>query len=226
MDSVNIQAVVEQQLAVVEQPLAAVEEQVDTELDRLSKLDDDDLSAIRQKRMDEMKKIQEQKREWELAGHGEYTELSNEKEFFDACKRSLRVVCHLYSDAFFRCKIVDKHFALLAPKHMETKFVKMNADKAPFVTKRLNIRVLPTIVLILDGITIDYIRGFADLGNTDEFTTEILEARLAKSQLVTGVETKPIAGKITKTTIKPKTTSTIRDGGKKTNKEESDEDDW
>jgi len=42
--------------------------------------------------------------------------------------------------SFLRCKIVDKHLALLAPKHMETKFCKINAEKCPFLTDRLKIR--------------------------------------------------------------------------------------
>jgi len=208
--------------AIVEKQLAAVEEHVDAELDRLTKVDEDELSLLRQKRMDEMKKVQQQKKEWEAAGHGEYTEVSEEKEFFNICKRSKRVVCHFYSDSFFRCKIVDKHLALLAPKHLETKFFKINADKAPFITKRLNIRVLPTIALFMDGMTIDYIRGFADLGNTDEFATEVLEARLAKSDLVTGVESKVGA----RAAAKPKTTSVIRDGAVKSKLADDSDDDW
>jgi len=208
--------------AIVENQLAAVEQHVDAELDRLNNLDEDGLTAIRQKRMEEMKKLQQQKRDWEAAGHGEYTEISDEKEFFNACKRSLRVVCHFYDDNFFRCKIVDKHLALLAPKHLETKFCKIDANKSPFVTKRLNIRVLPTIVLILDGITIDYIRGFEDLGGADEFATEVLEMRLAQSDLVTGVETK--SGPKAKAVAKAKPPTIIRDGGIK-NQDDSD-DDW
>jgi len=220
METSNLRAIVENQLA---NQLAAVEEHVDAELERLSKLDDDDLTVIRQKRMDEMKKLQQQKKDWETAGHGEYTEIPDEKEFFNACKRSLRVVCHFYSDSFFRCKIVDKHFALLAPKHTETKFCKIDANKAPFLTKRLNIRVLPTIALILDGITIDYIRGFDDLGGSDEFATEILEQRLAQSCLVTGVESKAAAA--ARATAKPPTI--IRGGDAKShNKVDSDDEDW
>jgi len=208
--------------SIVENQLAAVEEHVDAELDRLSKLDDDDLATIRQKRLEEMKKKQEQKKAWEIAGHGEYTEIPDEKEFFNTCKReeNLRIVCHFYSDAFFRCKIIDKHLDILAKKHIETKFCKINAEKAPFLTKRLNIRVLPTIALILDGITIDYIRGFDDLGGIDEFATEVLEARLAKSCLVTGVEAKIAAT----TQPKPKPPTIIRDGG--INSKDDSDDDW
>lgn len=67
-------------------------------------------------------------------GHGEYTELYDEKEFFETTKKSENVVCHFYRDQFMRCKIVDKHLQILARKHIETKFCKINVEKAPFLT--------------------------------------------------------------------------------------------
>ena len=69
-----------------------------------------------------------------MQGHGEYTEIAEEKEFFELAKKSKNFVCHFYRDEFFRCKIVDKHLRLLAQKHMETKFCKINAEKCPFLT--------------------------------------------------------------------------------------------
>ena len=54
---------------------------------------------------------------------------------------------------------MDKHLAILAPKHVETKFCKINALKCPFLTDRLKIRVIPTMAVIKDGITKDYIIG-------------------------------------------------------------------
>ena len=47
-----------------------------------------------------------------------------------------------------RCKIFDKHLKILAHKHPETKFAKINAEKCPFLTDRLKIRVIPTLALI------------------------------------------------------------------------------
>lgn len=49
----------------------------------------------------------------------------------------------------------------------------------PFLATRLKIRVIPTIVVIIDAKTVDYIRGFDDLGGKDEFRTETLEWRLS-----------------------------------------------
>lgn len=84
----------------------------------------------------------------------------------------------------YRCKILDKHLAILAKKHIETKFIKLNVEKAPFLTERLRIKVIPTMALVLDGKTKDFVVGFTDLGNTDEFSTEMLEWRLGCANIV------------------------------------------
>lgn len=113
-------------------------------------------------------------------GHGEYEDLAGEKELFDITKKSERIICHFYRDSTMRCKIVDKHLEILARKHIEAKFVKLNVDRAPFITERLHIKILPTIALLIDNIVKDRIVGFSDLGNHDDFSTEILEWRLGR----------------------------------------------
>lgn len=73
----------------------------------------------------------------------------------------------------------------MAKKHLETKFIKLNVEKAPFLTERLRIKVIPTLALVKDGKTKDYVVGFTDLGNTDDFSTEMLEWRLGCSDIIT-----------------------------------------
>ena len=90
-----MQSIMEAQLL---QAAQAVEAQVDSELHRLENLGEDDLEALRRKRLENMKKMNEQKKEWLTQGHGKYEELKEEKEFFDTCKKSNKVVCHFYRD--------------------------------------------------------------------------------------------------------------------------------
>ena len=99
-------------------------------------------------------------------------------------KKSENVVVHFYRDETFRCKILDKHLNILAAKHVETKICKINAEKCPFLTSRLSIKVIPTMAVIKDGITKDYIVGFTELGNTDEFSTEMLEWKLGCADVI------------------------------------------
>lgn len=172
---------VEQQLIAATQ---IIENQLDNEIERLDNMDSNDLDAIRRDRLAAMKKRQEKRQEWISNGHGEYTELYDEKEFFETTKKSENVVCHFYRDQFVRCKLVDKHLNILAKNHIETKFCKINAEKAPFLTERLKIRILPTISLVKKGKTRDYIVGFSDLGNTDDFSTETMEWRIARADVI------------------------------------------
>lgn len=67
---------------------------------------------------------------------------------------------------------------------MECKFVKINAERSQFLTERLRIKTIPTIALIRENKPIDYIVGFTDLGNVDDFETEMLEWRIARTSII------------------------------------------
>uniref|UniRef100_A0A131XCH8 Thioredoxin domain-containing protein 9 n=1 Tax=Hyalomma excavatum TaxID=257692 RepID=A0A131XCH8_9ACAR len=179
--AVNIQAAVARNVL---EASKVIEEQIDAEIEKLDKLADEDLEGLRQKRLDAMKKYEKKKREWLEKGHGEYTELASEPEFFEACKSSEDVVVHFFRESTFRCKIVDKHLAILAKKHVETRFCKISVDRAPFLCDRMKIRVLPTIVLFKDFKSKDFIIGFDDLGGVDDFSTEMLEWRIARAHVI------------------------------------------
>jgi hypothetical protein len=171
-----MQAQLEQQILNVAQ---TVEDQLDAQAKALDDLDDDGLEKLREKRMQQMRKANEQKAEWRRLGHGQYQELTNEKEFFEAAKASEWMLCHFYRGATKRCEIVDKHLGLLAPKHIEARCCRINAEKSPFLVEKLLVVVLPTIALVHKGKVIDYIVGFDDLGGHDDFPTEVLEWRIA-----------------------------------------------
>merc|ERR1712150_441083 len=83
-----------------------------------------------------------------------------------------------------RCKIVDKHLTELCKKHFEARFIRLNAEKAPFLTERLKIKVMPTILLVKDTNVCDRIIGFDDLGGSDNFPTSLLEWRIAQNKII------------------------------------------
>ena len=113
-------------------------------------------------------------------GHGTYEEIGSQSDFFEANKKSPRCVVHFYRPTTLRCQIVDKHLAILAGKHVETRFVKINAEKAPFLCENLNIYMMPTILCSVDNSACGRVEGFDALGSTDDFTTEQLEYVLGK----------------------------------------------
>lgn len=102
---------------------------------------------------------------------------------------------------------------ILAPKHFDTRFIKINVENAPFLVTKLNVKVLPCVLAFKDGITVDRIIGFEGLGFTqDDFTTKDLETRLLTSGVIqrakTMAETASKLDRLKRTAI------------------ESDDDDW
>ncbi|GLT47350.1 hypothetical protein SLA2020_210530 [Shorea laevis] len=180
MENPKVQEIVEKQVLTVAK---AVEDKIDEEIAALDRLDHDDLEALRERRLQQMKKMAEKRSRWIALGHGEYSEIASEKDFFSVVKASERVVCHFYRENW-PCKVMDKHLGILAKQHIETRFVKLHAEKSPFLAERLKIMVLPTLALIKNAKVDDYLVGFDELGGTDEFSTEELEERLAKAQVI------------------------------------------
>ena len=135
---------------------------------------------IRERRLQNMKNVYQEKQENLIKGHGQYTEIT-EEQFLPNVTGSKFVICHYYHQDFERCKIVDMHLRKIAAQHKEAKFVFLNAEKAPFFIKKLQVQVLPTIICFIDGIAVDRVVGFEDMGNKDDFPTMALTRRLIKT---------------------------------------------
>ena len=101
-------------------------------------------------------------------------------DFLPQVTKTQYVVCAFFHKDFERCKIIDMHLQKIAPQHTETRFIKLDAEKAPFFVEKLQIQVLPTLVCFEDGIAIDRIVGFDELGGEDDFPTMTLIRRLVK----------------------------------------------
>ncbi|GMP27352.1 hypothetical protein CsSME_00003387 [Camellia sinensis var. sinensis] len=79
---------------------------------------------------------------------------------------------------------MDKHLKSLAPKHIDCKFVKLDAENAPFFVSKLAIKTLPCVILFRNGIAVDRLVGFQDLGGKDDFTTKALQNLLIKKGII------------------------------------------
>lgn len=70
-------------------------------------------------------------------------------------------------------QVVDKHLNILAKQHIETRFVKIQAEKSPFLAEKLKIVVLPTLALIkkakVDDYVVCYMEGYKNLINSRIF---------------------------------------------------------
>merc|ERR1719281_564811 len=154
------------------------EDQLDEEIRQLDSLKIDDLEELRRKRLEQMKATHSLKQKKLAAGHGQY-DMIEERDFFDCAKKSDRMVVHFWRESAWRCEIMDKHLRQLAQKHWGTRFVKINAEKAPYLAEKLHIWCLPSLVLCKEGKTDHTIVGFSEFASGDEVTTEELEATLA-----------------------------------------------
>lgn len=115
---------------------------------------------------------------------GEFLEVT-EEEFFHIVTKNTFAVCHFNHKDFNRCKIAEHHLRKVAHDHPECKFLQIDVVKSPFLVEKLLVVVLPTICMFKDGVKIDEINGFDDLGGKDEFETVALTRRLAMSKVIT-----------------------------------------
>ncbi|XP_010277141.1 PREDICTED: thioredoxin domain-containing protein 9 homolog isoform X1 [Nelumbo nucifera] len=104
MDNPKVQEILEKQVLTVAK---AVEDKLDEEISALDRLDLDDLEALRERRLQQMKKMAEKRSRWISLGHGDYSEIPSEKDFFAVVKASERVVCHFYRDNW-PCKFMGE----------------------------------------------------------------------------------------------------------------------
>jgi thioredoxin-like negative regulator of GroEL len=123
---------------------------------------DEVLRKLKEKRMSEfehMKDENERKKKRDLEGYGEYSEIDEEK-FMKFTTSQPFVVCHFYHNDFIRCKIMDKHLRIISRDHPECKFYCLDVQRAPFIVEKLQIRMLPTLGIFIDGILIESIIGY------------------------------------------------------------------
>ena len=180
MDSLTEAVLAQRTLEVVQQ----TEKKLDAELSKYNLSNTDDLEQLRRHRLTELKQRADREAAWRRAGHGCYSEVADQKEWFDISKSTERVVTHFFRSTTWRCEIMDRHLTQLAAQHIETRFIKIDAEKAPFLAERLSVVLLPTLVMTKDNFTADRIEGFDELGGRDDFTTDVLEARLAQNAII------------------------------------------
>ncbi|KAG0349076.1 hypothetical protein BG005_011181 [Podila minutissima] len=139
--------------------------------------DDYGMSNFREQRIEEFKEEVAKRKLMMENEHGIYKDVTDEKEVMDITTKTKHCVIHFYHSDFRRCMIVDKHLEALAKKHIKTKFVKIKVENAPFLVEKLQVKVLPCVISFIDGMAVDRLIGFEELGNTDNFSTTMLELR-------------------------------------------------
>jgi len=150
----------------------------DDEFDHLLD-EDDELAALRQLRIAQLKSEQTARAQHKALGHGSLRTITQD-EFLPECTGSSKYVCvHFYHDDFERCKIMDYHLKIIASEHLEAKFLRIDAAKAPFFVSKLRIQTLPALIVFDEGKEIGRLTGFDGLAlnpkKPDEWHTGRLE---------------------------------------------------
>jgi hypothetical protein len=148
--------------------------------------DDPMLDELRQKRLEEMKKLQMIKAENLAKGHGQYRTISQD-EFLPECTGSSEwIAVHFFHKEFQRCHIMDHHLKIIAPQHLTCKFLRIDAENAPFFVAKLQVKALPTLLIFREGKAVERLTGFEGLSNDpmkdpDKWKTSKLQKWLAST---------------------------------------------
>ncbi|SIO73899.1 Thioredoxin domain-containing protein 9 homolog [Babesia microti strain RI] len=152
--------------------------------DKQIEIDDDDMiSSWRERRAKQLKRIKDEMREFMENGHGQLDRVGTEADIIKLSTKTERIICHLTQDEFRMCQTIESALTKLAKKHIETKFVSIEATKAPFFTEKLAIRILPTIICILNGKVEEIIIGFDKIGGM-KLDFDMLEELLTSHKMI------------------------------------------
>ncbi|CAJ1028194.1 Phosducin/Thioredoxin, putative [Leishmania lindenbergi] len=145
--------------------------------------EDAELMELRRMRLQHMRTNQEKQAEWRSKQHGEYREISQD-DFFNIVVRekggSERVCVHFYHKDFETCKVMDRYLSELSRTLLPVKFVKIDAERSPFLVERLHVTTLPHCVIFLNDVCIDRIVGFEGCATEDG----ALDANLLRERIV------------------------------------------
>ncbi|KAL8791483.1 MAG: hypothetical protein Q9213_000100 [Squamulea squamosa] len=150
----------------------------------LDSLDDDPaFESFREQRLQQLHQEFNDAKYLRNREHGSCTEIKEEKALMDIVNTGAELcVVHFFKPDFHRCGIMNGHLEKLAPLHLETRFLRINVENAPFLVTKLKVQVLPCVIAFNKGVSVDRIIGFEGLGySEDTFSTKDLERRLVQS---------------------------------------------
>eukprot|EP01065_Artemidia_motanka_P002205 TRINITY_DN1103_c1_g1_i1.p2 TRINITY_DN1103_c1_g1~~TRINITY_DN1103_c1_g1_i1.p2 ORF type:complete len:270 (+),score=112.44 TRINITY_DN1103_c1_g1_i1:85-810(+) len=149
-------------------------ERVDAVETTVAEDDDAEVADLRAQRLARLKARREKEQTFKARGHGMYRDVS-EKDFLPEVTSTGCVAVHFFHEDFARCKVMDEKLGLVTPRQVQVKFLRINAQEAPFFVEKLSVQVLPCVVFFKDGVAVDRILGFEGLTYSDTFTTSALE---------------------------------------------------
>lgn len=149
---------------------------------------EDGLAAVRAARLATLRAAAADRAAWAAAGHGSLAEGLTEAELLAAAKASPRLVATFVrpgGGGNVYAAELEAHLRVLAAAHMETRFVRMDAERSPFLANKLRLRVLPALVWFRGGKVHRVLHGLGEVAPSGRFTTEVLEGVLFEGGMLT-----------------------------------------
>lgn len=151
----------------------------DAETKHVDEVVDDDLEALRALRLNQIKAQAARQEEWRRKGHGIYSELHSDTEFFEEARKHDRMICALVDEnRKVDASLLHGHLQRIAPLHLEAKLCSIAVDKAPLLCTHVELDHIPVLFLMRGGKVVDTF-------NVDRsFTTEVSRPRFVCPRLV------------------------------------------
>lgn len=164
--------------SVMKQVVKDREEDLDKELEAMENLDLNDVRELQKKRLLELRKKEKLISEWKSKNHGVLTTVVDQGEFFQHVKQSQFVVCLFFKTANKWCDLLRDHLKVIARSHLETRFLEIEGEKAPYLCRKLNVFMMPTLVLCKDNKVNQQCNGLDPFNPTGQLTSALVEQRL------------------------------------------------
>ncbi|MCJ1399938.1 hypothetical protein MMC11_003141 [Xylographa trunciseda] len=136
----------------------------DSDIDSLLDAADPILASHRAARLQQLSTALSAQKSLLSASHGTITTMSSEKEVMEIVTDTARTLVHFYHQDFHRCAVMDRHLEVMAPVHVEVRFLRIEAANAAWLCGKLGIRVLPCVIGWVDGKEITRVLGFEGVG--------------------------------------------------------------
>ncbi|WWC64416.1 uncharacterized protein I303_107026 [Kwoniella dejecticola CBS 10117] len=140
-----------------------------------------DFASDRDRRIEALQREIKQVKNLKESDNGRVVTFVEEKLLIERMSKERYVLLHFFHNDFSRCKIMDQKLSELAPQYPHTLFLRASVSDIPFLVSKMAVQVLPCVMCFVDGKAVDRLIGFEELGDSDQFTSKVLEFRLKQS---------------------------------------------
>lgn len=118
-------------------------------------------------------------------GYGKLSIADDEDEAMKLTVKEGCSVLHFEHENFAKCMHMNDQLSILSRRYLNTRFLRINVNKAPFLVDKLKVKVLPLVLGFRNGQETVRIIGFDKLGNNPEgFDLERLEDVLKSAHVL------------------------------------------